>query len=89
VLCERNSVPSGTGWSEQSTQFVLQYPFAIMDFLKKYIQQVVQELKKVTWPTKEQTIEKTVLVIVVSGIVALYIGGIDLILQAIMKSLIK
>jgi preprotein translocase subunit SecE len=60
-----------------------------MDFLKKYIQQVVQELKKVTWPTKEQTIEKTVLVIVVSGIVALYIGGLDLILQAIMKSLIK
>ncbi|MBD3250359.1 MAG: preprotein translocase subunit SecE [Candidatus Pacebacteria bacterium] len=60
-----------------------------MSFIKKYITQVIQELKKVTWPDKQQTINKTVLVIMVSLGVAAYIGGIDFILQQIMKVLIK
>ncbi len=60
-----------------------------MNNIKKYINQVVAELKKVSWPTKKQTIDKTVLVIIVSVIVAGYIGGLDLLLQGIMKALIK
>ena len=60
-----------------------------MNFIKNYIQEVIQELKKVSWPSKEQTINKTVLVIVVSLVVALYIGGIDFILKQAMKSLIN
>ena len=60
-----------------------------MKFIKNYIQEVIQELKKVSWPSKEQTINKTVLVIVVSLAVALYIGGIDFILKQMMKSLIN
>ena len=60
-----------------------------MNNIKKYIKQVVAELNKVSWPSKEQTINKTVLVIVVSIIVAGYIGGLDLLLQEIMKALIK
>jgi len=60
-----------------------------MNNIKKYINQVVAELKKVSWPTKKQTIDKTVLVIIVSIIVAGYIGGLDLLLQGIMKALIK
>ena len=59
-----------------------------MKIIKKYIRQVTAELKKVSWPSKEQTINKTVLVIIVSTIVAIYIGGLDLILQEIMKLLI-
>lgn len=60
-----------------------------MDFIKKYIQQVVTELKKVTWPTKEQTINKTVLVVIVSAAAALYIGALDYMLQQIMQFLIS
>jgi len=60
-----------------------------MKKIKKYITEVVQEIKKVSWPTKEQTINKTVLVIVVGTGVALYIGGLDLILQKTMQLLIK
>ncbi len=60
-----------------------------MKKIKKYITEVVQEIKKVSWPSKEQTINKTVLVIVVGTGVALYIGGLDLILQKTMQLLIK
>jgi preprotein translocase subunit SecE len=60
-----------------------------MKFLKKYIGQVWSELKKVSWPSKKQTINKTVLVVIVSAILALYISGVDFILQNLMKALIN
>jgi preprotein translocase subunit SecE len=60
-----------------------------MKFLKKYISQVWSELKKVSWPSKKQTINKTILVVIVSAIVALYISGVDFILQSIMRTLIN
>ena len=60
-----------------------------MKFLKTYIGQVVAELKKVSWPSKKQTIGKTILVIIVSTIVALYISGVDFALQSLMRFIIK
>ena len=60
-----------------------------MKFIKKYITEVLQETKKVSWPSKEQTINKTMLVMVVGAAVALYIGGLDLVLQKTMQLLIK
>jgi preprotein translocase subunit SecE len=60
-----------------------------MNFIKKYINQVIVELKKVSWPSRQQTINKTVLVVIVSITVAAYIGGLDYILQALMRSLIN
>lgn len=35
------------------------------------------ELKKVTWPTREETIRLTVIVVLISLIIGLYIGIID------------
>ena len=60
-----------------------------MKFIKKYIGQVIAELKKVTWPNKEQTINKTVLVLIVSAVIALFIAGVDFIMQNIMRTLIN
>ncbi len=45
--------------------------------LFRYLREVRDELKKVTWPTREQTIQKTLLVILVSVVVGVYIGGLD------------
>ncbi|MDA1079691.1 MAG: preprotein translocase subunit SecE [bacterium] len=50
-------------------------------FLTKYLQEVVREIKQVTWPTRQQTIDKTMLVIAVSVIVSLYLGLLDTLLQ--------
>jgi len=41
---------------------------------------VVEELKKVTWPSRQQTIRLTSVVIVISLIIGLYIGIIDVLL---------
>lgn len=60
-----------------------------MNFIRKYISQVITELKKVSWPSKKQTINQTVLVIIVSVVAAIYIGGVDYLLQQLMRVLIN
>jgi len=47
------------------------------------------ELKKVVWPTREQLIRLTLIVIVISVIVGAYIGGIDLALTKLTEVLVK
>lgn len=42
-----------------------------------FIKEIHQELKQVVWPKKEEVIKLTTIVIVVSIIVGLYIGGLD------------
>jgi len=42
-----------------------------------FVREVIAELKKVTWPTKEETLKLTVVVIAISVIVALFIGLLD------------
>lgn len=50
---------------------------------------IVEELKKVTWPTKEQTIRLTVIVIGISLIIGIYIGIIDVLLTKGLEMLAK
>jgi preprotein translocase subunit SecE len=44
-----------------------------------YIKEVIAEGKNVTWPTRTQTISFTVAVLVISLIIAYYLGGLDFI----------
>jgi len=41
---------------------------------------ILEELKKVSWPTRKETIRLTVVVIFISLIIGLYIGIIDVLL---------
>ncbi len=43
----------------------------------RFLNEVVAELKKVTWPTREETIKLTAVVIAISVIVGAFIGGLD------------
>lgn len=43
----------------------------------KFFSEVVAELKKVTWPTRAETMKLTAVVIAISVIVGLFIGGLD------------
>jgi preprotein translocase subunit SecE len=45
--------------------------------LRRFLDEAWSELKKVTWPTREQTRNLTVLVFVISAIVGAYIAAFD------------
>ena len=50
---------------------------------------IIEELKKVTWPTKEETLRLTVIVIGISLIIGVYIGIIDVLLTKGLEMLAK
>jgi preprotein translocase subunit SecE len=55
-----------------------------MDKVLGYIRESKAELKKVTWPTKRQLWYMTIVVVIVTFIVAAYLGIVDMVLTAIL-----
>lgn len=51
----------------------------IMNKLSKYLAESIAEMKKVTWPTKKETYNYTLLVIGISLGMAIFLGVLDLI----------
>ena len=48
-----------------------------MKRLRRYFDEVLSELRKVSWPTREQVRNLTVLVFTISVVVGLYISVLD------------
>lgn len=40
--------------------------------------EIISELRKVTWPTMEETWYLTVVVLIVAGVIGLFLGGVDM-----------
>ena len=59
-----------------------------MNKIVTFIQEAKEELLKVNWPSKKQTINYTLLVVAVSLVVAGFLGGLDWIFSYILKTLI-
>ena len=59
-----------------------------MSRLSNYITETMEEMKHVSWPTRNQTIMFTVLVIIISLVVAAYLGFFDYLFSFGLKSLL-
>ena len=55
----------------------------------KFFSEVASELKKVTWPTRQETVKLTVAVIVISVAVGLFVGGLDILFVRISTMMFK
>ena len=58
-----------------------------MEKIKKFLKEVVAELRKVTWPSKDELIGSTIVTIVVSTIVAIFIGIVDRLLSVAVRAI--
>lgn len=54
-----------------------------------FLSEVKTELTKVTWPTKAQVIRLTSVVVVVSLIVGIYVGGLDFIFTKVIELILR
>lgn len=54
----------------------------------EYLSQVSHEVRRVSWPTLDQTRQKTTVVLVISLGIAAYVGLLDFVFQRIMTALI-
>ena len=45
----------------------------------RFVQDIISELRKVSWPTREETMRLTAVVVVVSVAIGLGLGGVDIV----------
>ena len=55
----------------------------------RFVEEVVAELRKVTWPTRQETIKLTLVVLTVSAFIGIFIGGLDILLVNVSKLIFK
>jgi len=53
-----------------------------------FLQEVRLEMKKVNWPSRQETIRKTLVVIGISVAIAIFLGTIDFILTTLLNKFV-
>ena len=56
---------------------------------KQFLREVKTELKKVTWPSRKDTLSGTLVVLVAVFIIAIFLGIVDAGLSSLVKELLK
>ncbi len=56
---------------------------------KQFLREVKSELKKVTWPSRKDTLSGTLVVLVAVFIIAIFLGIVDSGLSNLIKELLK
>ena len=56
---------------------------------KQFLREVKTELKKVTWPSRKDTLSGTLVVLVAVFIIAIFLGIVDSVLSNAIKELLK
>ena len=60
-----------------------------MNRFRRYFDEVLSELRKVTWPTREQVRNLTVLVFAISFVIGLYITVLDSVFRGLIGLMAK
>lgn len=55
----------------------------------QFLREVKAELKKVTWPSKKQTLGSTAVVIIVVMVISFFLGVVDLGLSSLMRAVLQ
>lgn len=58
-----------------------------MQKIVKFLKETRAEMKKVTWPTKDEIIGSTIVTVVVSIIVSIFIGMVDFVLDKAVRAI--
>jgi len=59
------------------------------DKVTKYYNDVVTEMKKVTWPTQQELKDATVVVLVVAGILSVFTFSVDWFINTVIKQFLN
>jgi preprotein translocase subunit SecE len=53
---------------------------AVVERVREFVQEVLAEFRKVTWPSRQELVNSTIVVIVVTVVLALFLGAVDIVL---------
>ena len=57
--------------------------------IREFINEVLAEFRKVTWPTRAELVNSTVVVIVVTVVLSLFLGGVDVVLARVVERILR
>ena len=57
--------------------------------VREFSREVLAEFRKVTWPSREELINSTTVVIAVTVILAFFLGGVDIVLARIVERVLR
>jgi preprotein translocase subunit SecE len=63
----------------------------VLDFgreAKNFLRESKAELKKVSWPTRKQVWYSTLVVVLLTAVLAAYLGAVDFVLTAVLRTFI-
>jgi preprotein translocase subunit SecE len=53
--------------------------------VREFVLEVMAEFRKVTWPSRQELVNSTVVVIVVTVVIAFFLGGVDIVLARVVE----
>ncbi len=60
-----------------------------MKSLREFIKEAIAELKKVSWPSKDDVKESTIIVLITVVVAAIFLGAVDKITTIIIQLVLK
>jgi len=55
----------------------------------KFLKEAINELKRVSWPGKREVVGSTIVVIILVGIVAVFVGFVDFLLSKVLALFLR
>ena len=56
---------------------------------REFVKEVMVEFRKVTWPSRQELLNSTAVVIVVTVVLAFFLGGVDIGLARIVERILR
>ena len=56
---------------------------------REFFREVLSEFRRVTWPTRQQLANSTVVVLAVTVVIAFFLGGVDIGLARIVERILR
>ena len=56
---------------------------------REFVKEVLAEFRKVTWPSRQELVNSTVVVIVVTVVLAFFLGGVDIGLARVVERILR
>jgi len=57
--------------------------------VREFAQEVLAEFRKVTWPSRQELVNSTVVVVVVTVVLAFFLGGVDIVLARVVERILR
>lgn len=61
----------------------------VLTRLREFVQEVLSEFRKVSWPSRQELVNSTTVVVIVTVVLAFFLGGVDIVLARIVERVLR